>query len=110
MSRRNAAKTGQLDGFVYKWTDIPVDVMREVCRLAAQKPYVFADLLAVSELDVMEKPTTDVPAHTVRHIMRIWIEREGPKATLDWLLQTLEKMGLLRALEGTLLLKLRELQ
>lgn len=110
MSRRIAAKKGQLGGFVDKWTDVPVDVLHEVCHLAVQKPDVFADHLAVSELDMTEKPKTDIPADTVRHIMHIWILRRGSKATLDWLLQALDKMKLLGALEGILDQQLRDLE
>lgn len=92
------------------WTDIPVGVLHEVCRLAALKPYEFGDHLRVRQLDVMDAPKTDIPSESMRHIINIWMQREGTEATLDWLLQALDKMGMLYALEGKLKQEMQEIR
>lgn len=97
LSCRRHAASGR---FWEDWTDIPIYVLLEVCRLAADKPYELANHLGVSELELRDRPRHDTPSDTVRHIMRAWVQGEGSSATLDLLLQALDEMRLLGELEG----------
>lgn len=97
--RKSAALLG---GFWLGWTDIPIAVLHEVCRLAAKRSVVFADHLHVSMMHIMEKPKAETAAKCVRQIMEIWVQREGKYATMDWLFSVLESMGLLGGLVASL--------
>lgn len=97
--RRSAA--ARLGGFWDQWTDIPVDILHQVCGLVADRPYPFADYLGVSNIDILGKRKAETPVELTRQIMEIWVAREGTEATLEVLFVALERMKLLRALEAS---------
>lgn len=97
--RTSAARFG---GFWLQWSDIPIGVLHEVCRLAAERPEVFADHLLVTMTDIEEKHKAETAAKLVRQIMEIWVRRDGKNATMDVLFTVLDSMKLLGALVASL--------